>query len=203
MSLPKGYFDKILAMDCETSGLNFNTTDPSIGFQSVSWGLIVADAATFKPIEELYIEIQWDGKSSWVKEAEDVHGLSKEYLSKNGVTREEAAVSIGNLIYKHWNPTSDLSHQRNVRCLGHNVATFDIWFMRELLNPFEIMFPTGNRFIDTSSISFATFGCYTSDEAFDLIGFKRDKHNALEDARAALELVRVVRLISQSVSDIL
>ena len=47
---PRGYFEKILAMDCETSGLNFNAVDPSDGFQSVSWGFAVADAQTLKPI---------------------------------------------------------------------------------------------------------------------------------------------------------
>ena len=195
MSTPKGYFDKILAMDCETSGLNFNSVDPSVGFQSISWGLIVADAATFKPLDKLYVEIKWDGKSGWTKEAEKIHGLSREYLDKNGMTREEAAGAIGNFVYKHWNPSNDFSYQRNVRCLGHNVATFDIWFMRELLEPFQIMFPTGNRFIDTSSIGFATFGCFTSDEAFELIGVQRKEHNALEDAAAALKLVQTVRTL--------
>lgn len=195
MKTPKGYFDKILAMDCETSGLNFNSIDPSEGFQSVSWGLIVADANTFKPIEELYLEIKWDGLSTWNKQAEDIHGLSREYLDKNGMTKEEAAVTIGNFIHKYWNPSNEFSYQRNVRCLGHNVATFDICFMRSLLSPFGIMFPTGNRFIDTSSIAFSTLGCYTSDEAFELIGVERKLHNALEDAAAALKLVKTVRTL--------
>ncbi|MEM4258052.1 MAG: exonuclease domain-containing protein [Candidatus Thermoplasmatota archaeon] len=195
---PRGYFDKVLAKDCETSGMNYNTVDPSIGFQSISWGLIVADAETFTPIEKLYVEIKWDGKSQWSDEAEKIHGLSRDHLEKNGLTKEEAAAEIGNLIYRHWNPKSDFSYQRNVRCLGHNVATFDIWFMRNLLEPFGIMFPTGNRFIDTSSIAFATFGCFNSDDAFDLIGIKRNKHNALADAQASLDFVKTVRKLCNS-----
>ena len=43
-------------MDCETTGLAINRDDPSydpendIEYQSVSWGLIVADAATLDPL---------------------------------------------------------------------------------------------------------------------------------------------------------
>ena len=176
----------------------FGGVDPSVGYQAVSWGLIVADAVTFKPLDELYIELKWDRKSQWTDDAQKVHGLSVEYLDKNGLTNEQVACAIGNLIHKHWPPTSDFSFQRNVRCLGHNVATFDIWFMRQLLDEFHIMFPTGSRFIDTSSIAFSTFGCFTSTEAFELLGLTRTKHNALEDARASLEFVRTVRVLCDS-----
>ena len=58
---PRGYFEKILAMDCETTGLAVNRDDPSydqekgIEYQSVSWGFIVANAQTLEPIEKIYI----------------------------------------------------------------------------------------------------------------------------------------------------
>lgn len=195
---PRGYFEKVLAADCETSGMSYNHLDPSTGFQSVSWGLIVADAQTFKPIEKLYVEIKWDGKSEWKEDAEKVHGLTREHLEQNGLTKEEAAVAIGNLIYKHWPPNSDFSFQRNVRMLGHNVRSFDYYFMKQLLEPFGIMFSTGNRFIDTSSIAFAALNCYNSDDAFDLVGVKRDTHNALADAQASLDVVRAVRTLYNS-----
>jgi len=81
---PRGYFEKLLAMDCETTGLKYNADDPSGGYQAVSWGLIVANALTLKPIEEMYIEIKWNGMSTWSQEAEQVHGLTKEHLNKNG-----------------------------------------------------------------------------------------------------------------------
>jgi DNA polymerase III epsilon subunit-like protein len=198
MSLPRGYYDKVLSMDCETSGLKFNSIDPSDGYQSISWGLIVADAATFKPIDELYVEIQWDGKSNWDKRAEEVHGMSKEYLAKNGVDNESAVADIAEFIFKYWPPDAQTSSNRNVRCLGHNVASFDIWFMRRLLEPHGLMFKTGNRYIDTSGVANVLLGTFNSDDMFAELGLAaREKHNSLEDARMTLESARRMRMIFQ------
>ena len=196
----KGYFSKVLAMDCETSGLNFGY-DPSVGYQAVSWGLAVADAETLKVIDTLYVEIKWNGTAKWEKKAEAVHGLSKEYLEKHGLTEEQALEEIANFIYQYWPPNDEFSTNRSVRCLGHNVATFDVWFMRQLFDKFDLPFHTGNRFIDSSTIGWAVFDCFNSDDAFELVGVVRDehKHNALDDAIASLTLVRMTRKLSQKI----
>lgn len=191
---PRGYFEKILAIDCETSGLKFNADDSSEGFQSVSWGMIVADAKTLKPIEELYLEIKWNGESEWSERAQQVHGLSKEYLEENGVSEEEAVVAIGNLIAKHWGP------EVSIRCLGHNVATFDIWFLKRLFRKFGMELKFGNRHIDTSTIGFVNWNVFTSDELFEVVGLPvRGEHNSLEDARMSLEAARRTRVLFQTV----
>ena len=123
---PRGHFDYFLAIDCETSGMSFGTDDPSINtktgqvYQSVSWGLIVVDATTLKTVEELYLEIKWDGESEWDKRAEKVHGLSLAHLEEHGMSTEDAVVAIAGLILKYWGPDTPL-------CLaGHNVMTFDM-----------------------------------------------------------------------------
>ena len=190
-------------MDTETSGFFFfNEPDPSFNpktkqtHQSVSWGLIVANAQTFKPIASKYVEIKWNGVSEWNKEAEAVHGLSKEYLEKNGMSEEEAAVEIAEFIDKHWPQDAELSSNRNVRCLGHNVATFDIWFMRRLLKPHGLMFPTGNRFVDSSSVANVVLGVFNSDDMFDELGLgNRTLHNALEDCDLTLKAMQRIRAI--------
>jgi hypothetical protein len=197
----KGWFGKVLAMDCETSGINVNSDDPSVGYQAVSWGLVVADAETLKVIDELYVEIKWNGEAKWEKKAEAVHGLSKEHLDVNGLSEEEAVVEIANFVYKHWPPDAEFSSQRSIRCLGHNVATFDVWFMRQLFRKFEMEFKTGNRFIDTSTLSWAVFDCFNSDDAFELVGVERKEHNALEDAKASLALTKMVRTLGKRMLD--
>lgn len=193
----RGYFGKILVMDSETSGLNVNHDDPSVGYQAVSWGLIVVDANTMKILDELYIEIKWNGEAKWDKKAENIHGLTKEYLEVNGLTEEEAVVEIANFVYKHWPPDSEFSSQRSIRCAGHNVSTFDVFFMRQLFRKFELEFRTGNRFIDTSTLGWAVFDCFNSDDAFEMIGVVRKEHNALEDARASYQLIKTVRTLSK------
>jgi DNA polymerase III epsilon subunit-like protein len=190
---PIGYFDKILFIDCETTGLFFNgnpVTDPLTGesYQAVSYGLIVTDANTLEPIEDLYVEIKWNGISHWNKKAEVVHGLSLQYLEEHGVEEEEAVVQIASLILKYWGPDSSV-------CLGgHNVATFDRLFLQDLLNRHGVNVKMGNRTIDSSAIGFATFGTYNSDDLFATVGLDhREAHNALVDAHSSLTAVRTVR----------
>lgn len=193
---PRGYFTRALVIDAETTGLAFGCDDASYNpttkekFQSVSWGLIVVDAQSLETIEEKYIEIQWDGKSVWHDRAEQVHGLSREYLAANGLTPEEAAIEIAGLILDHWGPSSP------VCLIGHNVATFDMWFLKRLLRDHGIEIKFGNRHVDTNSIGFSVYATYNSDDLFEEIGLPtRDpnKHNALDDARSSLAVVRATR----------
>jgi len=199
---PRGYYNLILAMDCETTGLATNCDDPSYNpatddeYQSVSWGLIVADAQSLKPIEKMYLEIQWNGDSVWDPRAERVHGLSRDHLAENGFTEAEAVEAIGTLIMKHWGP------ENSIRTLGHNVATFDLWFLKRLFRRQEIELRFGNRHIDTSSIGFVNWETYNSDDLFEVVGFDaREKHNALDDATMALEAARVTRLLFKTCID--
>ncbi len=199
---PRGYFQKVLAIDCETTGLAVNADDPSYNpktkdeYQSVSWGFVVADADTLKPIEQMYLEIQWNGTSVWDNRAEKIHGLSREHLKENGFTESEAVEALGSLIVKHWGPNV------SIRLLGHNVATFDVWFLRRLFRKFGIELKFGSRHIDTSTVGFVNWKTYTSDELFNLIGFKdRGKHNALDDALMSLEAARVTRLLFENCLD--
>ena len=191
---PVGYMEKILVADCETSGMAFNSDDPSIDsvtgqtFQSVSWGFVVADATTFQPIEKLYLEIQWDGVSKWEPKAQAVHGLALEYLEANGMSEEDAVVAIASLILKYWGPDGSVSLG------GHNVATFDLHFLRRLMRSQGIEIKFAHRHVDTSSIGLATFGTFTSDGLFEAVGIEaRGKHNALDDAEHSLRAMRVVK----------
>lgn len=203
---PRGYFEKILAIDCETTGLCFSNDSPVYNpdtgerHQTVSWGVIVARADNLKPIDELYVELKWNDESvkqreadsSFGKKAEEVHGLTKEYLDENGVTEEEGIVQIGSLIMKHWGPTN------RVVTLGHNVHTFDMPFLRDLFGRYEVELKFGNRHIDTNSIGFINWNTFNSDDLFGMIGFEeRGDHNALEDIKQALEVAHMTRVVFQ------
>lgn len=196
---PRGWFEKLLAVDCETTGLFFNEDDPSFDsktgkyHQAISWGFIVADSSTLKPIEELELLVQWDGTSEWNKRAENVHGLSKQHLADHGIPIEEAAAEIGNLVIRHWGPNG------NIRLLGHNVHTFDKKFLQRTMRTVGIELKFGNRHIDTNSLGFGTFGTFNSNDLFEAVGFdSRGDHNALEDARMALESARRIRAVFQA-----
>jgi len=204
----KGHFPLALAMDTETTGLCFKSDSPVYNprtgerHQTVSWGFIVTDTETFLPKEELYVEIKWNESSikqreenpNFGKKAEEVHGLTKEYLDSNGVTEEEAIVQIGNLIIRNWGPES------SIVSLGHNVGTFDLPFIRDLMSRYDVPLTFGGRNIDSFSVGLATIKSFTSDALFDTMGVieHRGKHNALDDAKFALESVRRINTIWNS-----
>lgn len=210
MSENRGYFKYLLAMDCETTGLSFNTETPvfnnDIGerHQALSWGLIVADSETLEPVERLYLEVKWNQYSieqrkldpRFGRQAEEIHGLTREYLDSNGVTEQEAIEQIANkLIIPYWGWGNGMS---NIRTLGHNVHTFDLPFFRDLFVRHQINLPFGNRHFDSNSVGFVTLNTKSSDELFDLIGYQqREGHNALEDAEMALGACRMIRKVVQ------
>ena len=180
-------FTKILAIDAETSGIAFGSVDPSVGFQSVAWGFVVADTE-FNPIDRLYVEIKWNGESQWSERAEQVHGLSKSYLEKNGLSEEDAAVEIAEFLLNHFSPND------SIICLGHNVRNFDIPFLVSLLGKFDLTFKFAHRSIDTFSPGFILAGKRNSDEIFEHFGMPaRHEHNALKDAEYALKVCRNIR----------
>jgi len=128
----------------------------------------------------------------WGKAATRIHGLTQKYLKDNGVSEQEAVVQIANLIIKHWGPTVQ------VKTLGHNVHSFDIQFLRSMFRRHGIDLPIGSRHYDSNSMGFIT-GAYTSDALFDTMGFDtREAHNALEDARMALESCRRIKVLWNS-----
>jgi len=195
-----GYFDKVLAVDVETSGIVRSSGNPCVNlkngeyYQMVSVGMAIADTETLKPVDTLYIEIKWDGKSLWNAGAEKKHGLSKEYLARNGKTDVEALAEIVGFISTYWDINAEYSKDRIVHCLGTNVASFDIFFLRNLFDRYDVpFFPVSNQVIDTNTIGWATMGMFTSDKLFEAIGIKRDKHNSLEDALLSLEAARRIR----------
>lgn len=193
MASRKGYFKYALAFDCETTGLALGSLDPSFDektqteYQAVSMGMVVVDMDTLKEIDHLYVEIKWNGVSKWEDQAQKVHGLTRQHLEKNGVSEEEAVVLMGNFLLQYFSPETD------IRLIGHNVATFDRYFLARLFKKFNIPLRFGNRHIDTFGIGVVTFGAYNSDDLFEEVGITaRGKHNALDDARHALKVIQVI-----------
>lgn len=193
---PKGKFNKFLVIDTETSGIQKNSDDSAVNIhtksycQALSVALIVADSDKLTSLDELYIEIQWDGSSQWDMEAQRIHGMTKEYLMEHGVSRSEAVELIGNFILSHFGPNTAIT------IAGHN-PHFDLCFLRELMRSEDIELRFSNRMIDTNSVGFAVYNTYNSDDLFNLFSAKpRDTHNALLDARSVLKVLNITRMLS-------
>lgn len=189
----------ILCIDWETSGATFGG-DSTKKYQGLSYGAIVADAKTFEPIEKVYVEIKFDQtKYEWTDGAAKVHGLTIEHLEAHGISQEDAAIKLAELILKYWGPDS------KVMFLGHN-PEFDRRFTNQLLNCIEIEFSIEKEtffeswiqlhhvMLDTSALGFITLGLFKSDLLFDKIGFPvRGDHNALVDAEMTLQTCQALK----------
>ena len=196
-----------LCLDWETSGADFGK-DSSLTYQGISFGAIVFNTSDFTPVEELYLEIKFDdSKWKWSDGAEKIHGLSRDYLEASGISQQDAAVALAELILKYWGPDS------KVMFLGHN-PEFDIRFTNQLLNQIEIEFSVEKKtaftswiqlhhvVLDTSGLGFITLGLFKSDLLFEKIGFpERGSHNALQDAKQTLQTCEVMRAIVKPIVD--
>jgi DNA polymerase III epsilon subunit-like protein len=192
-------FQFALCIDWETSGADFGK-DSSLTYQGLSFGAIVFNAKTLEPIEKMYVEIKFDEtKWTWTEGAARIHGLTREYLDANGITQEDAAIKLAELILRYWGTDS------KVLFLGHN-PEFDRRFTNQLLNQIGIEFsvePSGtfesrievfHVVLDTSALGFIAFGLYKSDLLFAKIGFEeRGDHNSMTDAEMTLMTCKAVR----------
>lgn len=179
-----------LLFDTETTGASF--VEPSeLNHQVISLGLIVFNTRTLELIDELYVEIKYDSiLYKWQEAAEVCHGLSREYLEVNGVSREDAAVKIAEFIFKYFG-----GDKPKIMMAGHNVH-FDIRFLHQLLDEFEIEFNEHHVVIDTASIFFPLIGSYKCDDIFHWCGFEdRNAHNSLEDARLTLMALQTYKAL--------
>lgn len=194
--------DYILVVDSETTGMNFGTPDPAISgntrYEAISWGFILVDGKTLEEIDSMYIEIQPSSRCVWNDRAEQVHGLSREYLAKNAKTRDEAIADIAEFIYKYFPPEQGA----NIVLAGQNVASFDKYFLKELFDSYELPLKLSHRSVDTFSIGYATFGFTDSNQLFEAFRCRDSNapHNALTDARAVLHVMQTVRKLIAAMS---
>jgi len=200
----KTHFKYILAIDCETTGLCFGVDHPTHNektgekHQALSWGFIVCDSVTLEPIEKLYLEVKWNDESieqrvdnsNFGTYAEKIHGLSIEYLEEHGITEEDAVVELLNMLGKYWGPDTPIC------LLGHNVVTFDMWFLKQMTRNIGIELKFGNRHVDTFGLGKCTIGSFDSNELFEMLALpERDKHNAMEDIEMTLESASRIKTI--------
>jgi DNA polymerase III alpha subunit (gram-positive type) len=159
---------KGICIDVETSGTNPHK------HQIVSIGAAIFDTNSFEIIDVLYVELKPDADYEWSKAAENVHGLTRDYLEANGVSQEEAVTLLGSLIYEHIGTGKVM--------LSAHHANFDKSFIDALFEKFYMTINWHHVILDMAPIYAAMCGIYTSDDIFEMNGFDiRGDHNSLDD----------------------
>jgi DNA polymerase III alpha subunit (gram-positive type) len=168
---------KGICIDVETSGKN------PVKHQIVSIGAVIFDTNTYEIIDVLYVEIKPDKDCEWDMSAQNIHGLTRDYLNKNGVSQEDAVTLLGGLIYEHIGTGKVM--------LSAHHANFDKSFINELFNKFDMQINWHHVILDLAPIYAAMFGIYTSDEIFELNDFDvREEHNSLDDAIMTISSIK-------------
>jgi oligoribonuclease (3'-5' exoribonuclease) len=177
-----------LAIDWETSGYRApqkRSESYAQEHQGISFGALVIDMRSFEIVEELYREIQFNPRYKWDFGAEKVHGISQAKLA-SGVSQEQAAIDLANLIVKYFGATE-------VIMVGHRVY-FDRDFTDQLFDVIDIKVPWHPTLIDVSAVATATIEMANSEQIFQALGMPpRGAHNALEDIKQSVEVLRTIK----------
>lgn len=203
----RGYFKYLCAVDCETTGLCFknysynenvvHNPDSGEHHQALSWGIMIVHSETLKVIEKEHILVKWNDNTkrqvsddpNFGKRAEEIHGLTYNYLEKHGMAEDKAVIKIANIITKYFGTDNA------IKLLGHNVL-FDMQFLRELFQRFGVNLKFGSRVYDSNSLSYGTVGAYNSDDLFSIMGYsERGAHNALDDIEMTVEMFRITKAL--------
>lgn len=189
-----------LMIDWETTGADFGQ-DSSVNYQGIAFGAIVFDLTTMEPVEELYRELKFDAsKYKWTEGAQKIHGLTQDHLEEHGVSRDEGLADLIEMMIKYW-PAGFFATEGNeptskILIAGHNKG-FDMDFTNQLFVDHGLSIEFHHVSLDTTMVSFAVSGLYRSDDVFEKWAGvdKRGLHNALDDARATLAVLRTIRMI--------
>ena len=196
--------DYALFVDWETTGATFGG-DSTIKYQGIAVGAVVVSTKDFSEVDSFYSLVQFDdSKYEWTEGAEKIHGLSREHLLQNGLPQQQVAENFLEFVFKYFGTSK-------IMFGGHN-DEFDRRFTNQLMNSIGVEFSIENSgkydvhvqlhhvTLNTACVGFANFGLFKSDLLFDMVGIpKRGDHNALDDARAAVAVVRTVRAITKEV----
>lgn len=182
-----------LCLDWETSGATWGASEYAKDWQGVSYGAVIFDFENLSPVKTLYREIKYTPvgphgeKWGWSKEAENIHGLSIEHLAQHGVSQEEAAMDLAELLLEYMGP------KPFVPFLGHN-RDFDVAFTKQLFSTVGFDFNLHHVHMDTSGLGMLMLGIFKSNDLFDFLALPpREKHNSLEDALMTLEAAKRLR----------
>lgn len=180
-----------LIISCETTGIGPNTRN--VGkfndrqyYQPLSWGLVVVDE-DFKKIDELYVEIKYNGEYKpviWDPAAQRVHNLTPIKLDKNGIEEYEAVEEIGSLIVEHFDTNP-------IRIIGYN-PTFSQQFLDDMFKRYNIQLKFDYHLIDLHTLGMALLGTYSKKDLYQMFGIE-GKRNSLLDARNIHKCISQIR----------
>ena len=176
----------LLCIDFETTGLDIREGK----HQPISVGALVVKSDTLEVVDKIYIESRFEvDRFEWQPQAERIHGLSTDHLETQPSMKEAATILFGFLV-KYFKAND------RIVIIGHN-PHFDAGCLLLWMKEIGVTIKLSARRLDTFSVGFALFGVEYSDPLFELVGVKRNAHNALEDAEATVAALQFARKVGE------
>lgn len=192
-----------VVIDWETSGL-LDDRVPSMSYlegpQGIEIGAAVVDLDTWDELATFHRRIRFMGthlgqrrggplyeKLTWSVGAERIHGITISALAN-----EAPPATVGDefLSFIRANTLSG----EPVLLIGYN-PSFDAYFVKQLLfftgrlDEFRLL----HRMVDVFTAGFLAYGCFNSDELFQLVNAeRRNFHSAVEDVRLTISAMRSI-----------
>lgn len=191
MSLTKQKFDKVLAIHCHTSGVNYGE-DVTVGSQPLTVALGLLDMKTLKYSETVTVQIKFDDeKYSWNSKLSSIHGITDEDKGE-GETINDAAAILGEFIYKHFGVKD------SIPVFGYRALSFHIPFLNKILHSEELNFKFDDRAIDLFPLM-AVMGQFSSKEMFEFLEIDQSQPlSSLYIIKEYLKIYKMFRTIIQS-----
>jgi hypothetical protein len=150
-----------LSIHVETTGINNALDEPVYkDNEIVSLAAVVCEKETFKPVDEIVLFIDYGLNTVGT----EWHKISPQFLLEEGLDEESAVVEFSNFILNYFDP------DEAIICLGQNVHSFVLPFVKNLLYRNEIYIHFSSNSLDVFSLTVSTVGEMTIKELIELFG---------------------------------
>lgn len=142
---------KYLSVHVETTGLNYDIEKPVCeGHDIVVASFAVCDH-NFKLLDYLTVHFKQKNENY----GQEYHGITPAILEECGVSEEEGLIEISNFILSHFDA------EEYIACLGQNVHSFTVPFLKQFFYRNEVFFKFSTNAIEIFSLTTPTIGPYT------------------------------------------
>lgn len=161
---------KYLAVHVDTTGINFEDADVSKGYEIVAICLMVCDT-DFNVLDSITLYNSCVDEGA-LRQTSKYHNITRAVLDEKGLEEEEFVKQIVEFIIEHFFPSeeSDYEFYSPIKCLGHNVATFTLPFIKSLFTKYSLSINFSINTLDTYSVLSPTVGDVTLNQMIEIFG---------------------------------
>lgn len=162
---------KYLTIHVDTTGIDFNTYDISEGYEIVAITLMSCDD-DFKILKHVTLynsSVSEEG----LRDSTMYHSIDRGVLDDVGMDEEQFVEAIAAFIFEEF-LESESQHLPKIKCLGHNIGTFALPFLKKYLQKYDLPIEFSCNVLDTHSVLIPTVGDMSLQDMIAIFGDDRN-----------------------------